>query len=223
MGFESLIPRLVLLPLSILSLSVHEFAHAWSAWRLGDDTAAREGRLTLNPVSHIDFFGTILIPLFAPFGWAKPVPVNPARFRRSVSMAGGMALTASAGPISNLLLALLSAVVLGLGVRFAPETFDYGSLGRGLLLGRVLDGTFIPGLIPLNVGLGIFNLLPVPPLDGSRIVAWVMPTRLREQWHAVERFTPFLLLAVFMYGGRIMSGPILAVTEWVLSVARYLA
>ena len=83
------------LPISILSLSFHEFAHAWSAWKLGDDTAAREGRLTLNPLAHADPLGTFLLPLIAPFGWAKPVPVNPARFRRDVSMGKGMAITAA--------------------------------------------------------------------------------------------------------------------------------
>ena len=98
--------RLMWLPISILSLSFHEFAHAWSAWKLGDDTASREGRLTLNPVSHIDLLGTIILPLLGvPFGWAKPVPVNPARFRRDVNMSTGMAITATAGPLSNVLLA----------------------------------------------------------------------------------------------------------------------
>src|SRR5689334_23219884 len=96
-----------LIPL-ILSLTVHEWAHAYSAFRLGDDTASRQGRLTLNPIPHIDPIGTILCPLLGiPFGWAKPVPVNPLRFNRGVSMRTGMMITAAAGPLSNLVLAVL--------------------------------------------------------------------------------------------------------------------
>src|SRR5262249_30519600 len=103
----------------LLSLTVHEWAHAWSAWRLGDDTAAMQGRLTLNPPAHMDPIGTLILPLAGvPFGWAKPVPVNPLRFRRGISMRGGMMITAAAGPVSNLLIALGCAVALGIALRF---------------------------------------------------------------------------------------------------------
>src|SRR5574340_1315088 len=98
MGFDLQRGLMMLIPL-VLSLSVHEFAHAWSAWKLGDDTADRMGRLTLNPIAHVDPIGTLLLPLLGvPFGWARPVPVNPARFRRNVNMNTGMAMTAAAGP-----------------------------------------------------------------------------------------------------------------------------
>ena len=206
--------RLMWLPISILSLSFHEFAHAWSAWKLGDDTASRAGRLTLNPLAHIDLFGTILLPLLGvPFGWAKPVPVNPARFRRDVSMGKGMAITASAGPISNVLLAVVAAVALGLGLRFAPELLDRDSPGRFFLL----------AMLRMNVGLALFNLLPVPPLDGSRVVAWLLPYRLQQQWHQLEQFAPFLLIGIFWFGGRIVSGPIYFVTDLFIGLARTLA
>lgn len=188
---------LLLIPL-MLSLSVHEWAHAWSAWRLGDDTAARMGRLTLNPIAHADLFGTILLPLLGvPFGWAKPVPVNPARFRRDVTMGKGMAITASAGPLSNALLAVAATVAFGLLLRIAPDAAEGESALRRLLVVT----------ITLNVNLALFNLIPLPPLDGSRIVAWLMPYRLRNQWHAVEQYAPFLLLAVFFFGGRLIAGP----------------
>jgi Zn-dependent protease len=202
--------RLMWLPISILSLSFHEFAHAWSAWKLGDDTASREGRLTLNPIAHIDLLGTILLPLLGvPFGWAKPVPVNPARFRRDVSMSRGMAITASAGPLSNVLLAGVAAVLLGLGLRLAPELVARDSAARFFLL----------AMVRMNVGLALFNMLPLPPLDGSRIVAWLLPYRLQHQWHQLEQYAPFLLIAVFMFGGRLVSGPIDAVESLLLSVA----
>jgi Zn-dependent protease len=206
--------RLMWLPISILSLSFHEFAHAWSAWKLGDDTASREGRLTLNPIAHIDLLGTLVLPLLGvPFGWAKPVPVNPARFRRDVTMARGMAITASAGPLANVLLAVVAAVLLGLGVRFAPELVDRESPAR----------FFLYAMLQMNVGLALFNMLPVPPLDGSRIVAWLLPYRLQQQWHQLEQFAPFLLMGVFWFGGRLVSGPSYFVTDLLLGLARTLA
>src|SRR5215468_292941 len=114
-----LLNRLMYVPILILSLTVHEWAHAYSAFRLGDDTAARQGRLTLNPLPHIDPFGTILCPLLGvPFGWAKPVPVVPSRFRRDVNMRTGMMITAAAGPLSNLALAVVCTVLYGLLLRF---------------------------------------------------------------------------------------------------------
>ena len=221
--FDALLPRLLSLPLWLLSLSIHEWAHAWSAWRLGDDTAARMGRMTVNPVAHIDPLGTILLPLLGvPFAWAKPVPVNPTRFRRDVSMGKGMAITASAGPISNLVLALLAAVVIGLVDRFAPDFMSEGAV-RQILIGGEVGGRWVSGLLPLNVALALFNLIPIPPLDGSRIVAWLMPYRLRDQWHTLERYSAFLLLAVFWFGGQLVSGPIIALTQLLLGLSRAIA
>jgi Zn-dependent protease len=221
---DALVAGLMLLPLTIISLSIHEFSHAWTAWKLGDDTASREGRLTLNPLSHIDLLGTIILPLVGvPFGWAKPVPINPARFRRDVSMGKGMALTASAGPLSNLALALLAAVALGLVARVVPDLLDSGGMVRQVFLGGVVGNRWLPGIVQLNVGLAIFNLIPVPPLDGSRIVAWLLPYRLQQQWHQLDQLGPFLLLAVFWFGGRLVSGPIFAVTDLLLDISRAIA
>jgi Zn-dependent protease len=180
-------------------LSVHEFAHAWSAWKLGDDTAARMNRMTLNPTSHIDLVGTILVPLFSPipFGWAKPVPVDPTRFRRDVYMGTGMAITASAGPVSNLLLAAACAVLYGLFLRFAPGMVDFGTAAR----------FFLVKMVELNAALALFNMLPVPPLDGSRIVDWRLPYRLRGQWATVQQYAPLLLMVVLVFGGYLLAGP----------------
>lgn len=188
---------LFLIPM-LLSLTVHEWAHAWSAMRLGDDTAAREGRLTLDPLAHIDPLGTFLLPILGvPFGWAKPVPVNPVRFDRKWSMRTGMALTAAAGPISNLLLAVLCGLLLGLGRRFAPEFVDQPGVWTLLTYG-----------VMLNVSLALFNFLPVPPLDGSRVVARYIPARYEAQWETFVMYSPYLLFAVIAVGGRLLSGPI---------------
>jgi Zn-dependent protease len=188
---------LLFVPL-ILSLAVHEFAHAWSAHKLGDDTAARAGRLTLNPFAHADLIGTIIFPLLGvPFGWAKPVPVDPSRFRRGIRMGTGMAITASAGPISNIVLAILVTTVFALLGRFAPEVLGAENGIRELLVTAIF----------LNVNLALFNLIPIPPLDGSRIVDGFMPFRFRPQWERVMAFSPFLLIAVFIFAGRIIAAP----------------
>jgi Zn-dependent protease len=195
---DVLIDRLRLLVPLLLSLTVHEFAHAWSAWKLGDDTAEKAGRLTLNPIPHIDLLGTIILPLLGiPFGWAKPVPIDPSRFRRSMKMSTGTMITAAAGPISNVILAVLCALCLGLALRFAPHLVDAGTPGRDLL---VLG-------IQINVALAIFNMLPVPPLDGSRVVEGLLPMRMRGAWETFTRFSPFVLLGVIFFGGAIMAAP----------------
>jgi len=202
-----------LVPL-LLSLTVHEFAHAWSAYRLGDDTARRLGRLSLNPLVHADLIGTILLPFLMAlipggilFGWAKPVPVDPSRFRRGIRMSTGMMLTAAAGPLANVVLAVVLTMTLALLARFAPGVLDGDSGLRVLLVGGTIGGGSFEGLIALNVVLAIFNLIPVPPLDGSRIVHGLLPYRMRPAWDGLTRFTPLLLVGVFVYGGRLVNGP----------------
>jgi Zn-dependent protease len=203
----------MLLPPLLLSLSFHEWAHAWSASRLGDDTAERMGRLTLNPFAHADLFGTILLPLLGvPFGWAKPVPVNPARFRRGVKMSTGMIITAGAGPLSNFFLATVCAVIFGLMARFAPGLLEPGKGVSNLLVMMIL----------LNVTLGVFNLVPLPPLDGSRIVDGLMPLRLRPAWDQFSRVAPFVLLALLFLPGRPLSRIIAGPSDFVLGALQRL-
>lgn len=214
---QALLMRLTLfVPVLILSLTVHEFAHAWSAWLLGDDTAEREGRMTLNPLAHIDPVGTLLLPaLGIPFGWAKPVPVRQNRFRREVNMATGMMLTSVAGPASNLVLATLSAVIYGLMLRWAPETM---MANDGL-------GAFLGAMLQVNVALAIFNMLPIPPLDGSRVVEWLLPYRYRGAWERVGQMAPFLLLGLILVSSRtgFISGPIQWASGWMWRIAHGLA
>jgi len=183
----------------ILSLSVHEWAHAYSAFRLGDDTAHRLGRMTLNPISHIDPIGTLLFPMLGvPFGWAKPVPVNPARFSRKMPMRTGMMITAAAGPLSNVVLAVLCVVILGLLMRFSVQ---HEALHRLLRYGFVM-----------NVALALFNMLPIPPLDGSRVADGVMPNTMRPAWERFAQYGPLALLAVIVLdhqlGGGLLAWPL---------------
>jgi len=173
---------LVLVPL-VLSLTVHEFAHAWSAYKLGDNTAKSMGRMTLNPLVHIDPIGTILIPIlpvlmsgmsFGLIGWAKPVPVVPHRFDRRFSMRMGMIITALAGPGSNFLLAFLAGAPYA-----AMQTGVIDATGSMAAISVLVERIFL-----INIGLGIFNMLPVYPLDGSRV--------LPEEWQAKMAKTQML-------------------------------
>lgn len=200
----------------VLSLTVHEWAHAWSANLLGDDTAERQGRLTLNPLAHIDPLGTIILPLLGiPFGWARPVPVNPARFRRDIPMHTGMMITAAAGPLSNVLIAVLCALLLGLGMRLGvgAERLDvFELLQTGMML---------------NILLAVFNLLPIYPLDGSRVVEGLISYRLRPAWDRYCHYGPMLLMAIVMLpsmvGINIMRWPMAIAMHGIMSLARLVA
>ena len=173
----------------VLSLSVHEWAHAWAAFKLGDKTAEEMGRLTLNPIAHIDIFGTVLLPLMGvPFGWAKPVPVDPRRFRRGMPMRKGMLITAAAGPISNMVLAVVGFVALVAVLVFASPA---ASTSEFLV-------KFFSLFLIMNVLLAAFNLLPVFPLDGSRIADGIMPERYRPQWETFVRFGPLFLIGIIV-------------------------
>ncbi len=191
---------MILIPL-ILSLSVHEWAHAWTACMLGDRTAESQGRLTLNPLAHIDPIGTVLLPLLGvPFGWAKPVPINPAYFNHSVTMRTGVMLTALAGPVSNLCIAVICAILQGLLIGTGEVPY-----GQGPML-----ATLFGWLISMNIALAVFNMLPIPPLDGSRIVDGLLPDRLRSGWDGIARIAPIVLMVVFVVlaGSGLLNAPI---------------
>jgi len=168
----------------LLCLPMHEFAHAWAAKKLGDDTAWMHGRLTLNPSKHLDLFGTLMI-LVVGFGYAKPVPVNPRNFK---DYKKGMALTAAAGPLSNLVMAVVFCVIVNFMWYFQGN--EPGEEYR-LLLG------FVYTLSSVNVSLMVFNLIPFPPLDGSRILDLVLPHKISiflAQHEQIMRWAVFALL-----------------------------
>jgi Zn-dependent protease len=175
---------LALLIISLTSMPIHEWAHAWTAYELGDDTAALRGRLTLNPLAHMDLYGTLSL-FVGFFGWGKPVPVNPYRLRGN--MRASWALVSFAGPFSNLVMAMLGAIPFRLGLLV-------GGSAIVLFLQRVFFYVIV-----INLSLMIFNLIPVPPLDGSRILAWLLPGQLARRLDQLERSAgPLLLIAAFL-------------------------
>lgn len=171
----------------LFSLSVHEFSHGLAAYAVGDKTAKYSGRLSLNPLAHLDPFGAICLFLFG-FGWAKPVPVNPWNFKNKK---GGMILTALAGPFSNFLLAFIAMVIYTLlgGLRFSSASF-------GFTLASVFY-ELAYYMIMINLGLGLFNLIPIPPLDGSKVLTAILPERTYFKLMDYERYG-FIILIILI-------------------------
>ena len=178
MIFSNIDPQIIvlLIPALVFSLSFHEFAHAWMAYRLGDSTAARMGRLTLNPMSHLDPIGSLALLLMG-FGWAKPVPVDP---RYLENPRQDMVKVAAAGPISNIILAIIAALVLRL------------LFGTDLLTNSIK--TFFVIFMQINITLAVFNLLPVSPLDGSQILSPFLE----------KKFGPDIVWKMQVYGPRVL-------------------
>jgi Zn-dependent protease len=170
--------------LFLTSMPIHEWAHAWAAFQLGDDTAARRGRLTINPLAHLDVVGTISLILVG-YGWGKPVPVVPFRLRGN--RRASWALVSAAGPFSNFVLAMLAAIPLRLGWVGLSTT-------ASLSLGEILIQ-----FMAINLGLMVFNLIPIPPLDGSRILAWVLPFKWATALERLERYAgPGMMIVLLL-------------------------
>lgn len=182
----------------LITLTVHEFCHGYAAYRLGDPTAKNMGRLTLNPLSHLDPFGAICMVLFK-FGWARPVPVNPRYFKNPKR---DFAITALAGPLSNIVMAFISAgIYLAVFALFRDVTFHNEFLYS--LASNTLS--FILIFHSVNIGLGIFNLIPVPPLDGSRLLNVILPPKLYFGIMKYERTIYFVLIGWLLLGGYVSS------------------
>lgn len=201
LDFGSLLSMVTRLAAVLLCLTVHESCHGLAAYALGDPTARREHRLSLNPLRHIDWFG-LLMMFVAGFGWAKPVPVNPNYFKKPKQ---GMALTALAGPVSNFLLALLTL----LAARIFCNVAAYSEANQ-----RILDFLLMVAL--LSIGLGLFNLLPIPPLDGSKVLFAVLPDRAYNQLMRYERYGMLLLFALVFFD--VGSSAFSAAIEWVFEL-----
>lgn len=198
MSGSYLLGLLLTLPGVIIAITFHEFAHAYAAYKLGDDTPRMQGRLNLNPLSHMDPIGFVLL-IFAHIGWGKPVQINPRNFDRKYSMSAGEAIVSVAGPVMNFVLALVFTIIYFVILKFAP----------GIMLtqwGGVII-TMITSAIIVNIGLGVFNLIPLPPLDGSKIFRNFMSYNVKEWLDRYERvfYIIFLVLWITGLAGQIIS------------------
>lgn len=235
--FDTLSFALVFIPCLIIAIVFHEVAHGLAAKALGDPTASERGRLSLNPLKHVDPIGTLVVPgglllLGAPaFGWAKPVPVNKWRLRNPRF---GMMAVAAAGPASNFVLAAFGAIAVGIiGTLGAGWAESGGASEAGFPMLIAPDGTALPvatGLylfILINVFLGLFNLLPIPPFDGSHILGGLLPRALRVHWEKLQRFGMVLIIGVigfsWIFGTGWMEATVLPVVAEVMGLYESLA
>ena len=195
----------------LFSLTIHEMAHAWTADRLGDPTARLLGRVSLNPLVHADPIGTVLFPLIAMLtgapliGWAKPVPVNVRQLRHQRR---DYVLVAAAGPASNLLLAFLAACVLAV-LPVSPQTLDAANISAPI-------ASILSRVIFLNVLLAVFNMIPIPPLDGGNVLAGLLPFRLAVGFNRLRPYGFLLLYALILTGGfdRLVLPPYRFIVSW---------
>jgi Zn-dependent protease len=190
----------------IFSIVIHEVSHGWMAYKLGDDTAKRMGRLTLNPISHIDPIGTIILPLImilarGPiFGWAKPVPFNPNNFNRSVNFRNGMMYVGLAGPVSNLILAFVSSFFYVFILKyFSASSVTYSFISQ-----------LLEAFISVNIILACLNLIPVPPLDGSKVLMRFLPANYLPHFFKLERYGMLIVIILLTTGviSNIITTPI---------------
>lgn len=179
---------LFLVIIMVISLTVHEFAHAWTADQLGDDTPRLNGRLTLNPIAHLDPIGSLML-LIAGFGWAKPVPVNPYSIRSRTP--AGLMLVAAAGPLSNLFMAILGAIPFRLGL------FDSIVRSSGLAFNVA---TFLLLFMQVNLILLFFNLIPIFPLDGEKVADYFLPISGQDLLHRLRPYGPLILMGLIFIG-----------------------
>ena len=204
---------LMTLPVLLMAFSVHESAHGYVAYRLGDPTARNLGRITLNPVKHLDLFGFLSMLVFH-IGWAKPVPINTRYFENPRR---DMAITGAAGPLSNLCLALIHLVVLRIVMIFATDAMLQGSISSQTALTVLALVVYLLYMgVAMNVILAIFNLIPIPPFDGSRIFYAFLPTKWYFGVMKYERYIMFGCIVLFFALSRLGMNPLRVFEEWII-------
>jgi Zn-dependent protease len=186
----------------LICLPIHEFGHAWAAVKMGDTLPLVQGRYTLNPKRHLDVIGTLLLALVG-FGWAKPVQINPYAMRLAPNPRAGLIVAAAAGPAMNVLLAVIAAILFRVNL-------------STLRLPLAADVLWL--LTYINMGLVVFNLIPIPPLDGSRILYMLLPARYANITATLNQYGPFILLAVVLLAGTFITSMTLALTRFLLGI-----
>lgn len=202
---------LIQAPVILLSLTVHEYFHGWTANKLGDPTAKMQGRLTLNPIAHLDILGTILMFIVG-FGWAKPVPIDPRNFKDPKK---DTILVAIAGPLSNLVMALAA----GLALRYMIPKMVSGEISsEGIypVIAIILILTLVYG-----IALAVFNMIPIPPLDGSRVLYGVLPARYAYAYSRFEPYGVLFLFALFIFGGGVFKYLLVPVSYLTVMLSGY--
>ncbi len=213
---NQLIGILLSAPGVLIAITFHEFAHGYAAYKLGDDTAKSQGRLSLNPLHHLDPIGTLML-LVAGFGWGKPVEVNPRNYTRKMSMEKGEAIVSLAGPVMNFILAIIFTLIYCAIYKFTGFEFLTSKIGNIVLL-------LISSVISINIGLGVFNLIPLPPLDGSKIIMPFLPYKAKEFFINNEQIFYIIFVLIWITGiaGTIITPAINFVSKWILTLGSFI-
>ena len=214
-GTAGVLNLLLTVPGVLIAITFHEFAHAWTAVKLGDDTPKRQGRLSLNPFSHMDPVGIILL-IVAGFGWGKPVEIDPRNFNGKYSLSKAEAIVAAAGPIMNFILAFVFMIIY-----YALFAATNALAGLSIMWQNVIN-YIILYTISINIGLGVFNLIPLPPLDGSKIIMPFLPYKAKEWFINNEQifYLVFVVLWITGLAGTIISPAISWITNGFLSIGK---
>ena len=201
------------IPGVLIAITFHEFAHGLAAYKLGDNTAKMEGRLSLNPFDHLDLIGTLML-IFAGFGWGKPVHVNPTNYTRKISMEKGEAIVSLAGPLTNIILAFIFALIYCAIFKFAGIAFMFSTVGEVII-------RLISAIIAVNIGLGVFNLIPLPPLDGSKIIMPFLPYKAKQWFRNNESIFYIIFVVIWITGiaSAIISPAISAISSGIMNLA----
>ena len=212
-GTSGIFSLILSIPAVLLAITVHEFGHAFAAYKLGDDTPVRQGRLSLKPFDHVDPLGLAML-LFAHIGWGKPVEIDPRNYNRNISVEKADAIVSFAGPLMNFITAIIFSLIYCAIIKFAGIAFTLTNVGTIVI-------AIILSIVTMNIGLGVFNLLPLPPLDGSKIFLPILPRNAKTWFINNQQIFYIIFLIIWITGiaGRLISPLIDTITEGILGLA----